>query len=121
MLSLEPLDLSNYVRRGVSLGERDADHAAAPGFDGVAPDDPVRRPVGTLDEHVGLKPLDDALRIVLVEQHDGCHAGERRQNLGTLALRRNRPRGTLDGGDRSIRIYADDQRITLVAGGSPCS
>src|SRR5207249_6873393 len=110
--SLESLYLLDYVRRGVALGERDADHAAAAGFNGFAPDDPTRRPVGALGKHVGLQPGDDTPGIVFVEQDHRIHAAECRQNLGALVLGSDRSGTPLDRFDGPIGVHANNQRVT---------
>ena len=47
------------------------------------------------DQNVGLDAADDVGGRVLVEDHDGVDAVERREHLGALVLRVDRPRGPL--------------------------
>ena len=67
-------DLLDHSRCREPRRERDADDAAAAGFDHVAADDAVGGPVGALHQDVGLDRGDDGVRIVLVEDDDRVDA-----------------------------------------------
>ncbi len=100
-------------RRGrVPLLDRDAHHAAAVRLDDVAADDRVVRPVGALDEHVGLQCRDDLAGRVLVENDRRVDARERGEDLGAFVLGRDRPPLALVRAHRSIGVDADDERVT---------
>lgn len=51
----QSLNLSNYRTRRIAFGNRDTDHTAPASFHNVAADNPISRPVRTLDQDIGLK------------------------------------------------------------------
>src|SRR5947207_12531512 len=112
-LNLNPPD---YVRRRVALRERDAYNAAAARFDGLASDDAVCRPIRAFHEHVELKTIDEAVRVILIEQDDGVHAPERGQNFRALGFGIDGSRWSFDGLHGTIAVQPYDERIAFV----PC-
>ena len=105
------LNLLDDARRGPPGLDRDPDDPPAARFDRVAADDGVGGPVGAFDEHVRLNLADDLGGRFLVEDHRRIDARERGHNLRPLALRRDRPFGSLVRPDGSIGIDRDDQQI----------
>ena len=60
----------------------------------------------------GCSAVDDLVRRVFVEDHDGVDARERREHFGALGLAIDRPiRALLERARRSIGVDGDDQRI----------
>ena len=74
------------------------------------------RPVGALDQHVGLKRRDDVVRRVLVEDDD---ARRRAASAARISARSASgvigPIRTLVRPHRSIRVDADDERVAEAA------
>jgi len=56
------------------------------------------------------------MRRPLVEDDDGINTPQRGKNLGAFCFRCNWPPGSTVGTDRSIRIDADDERISKRSG-----
>jgi len=86
-------------RRGPALFDGHPHNASAAGLDDIAANDLVFRPVGALDEYVGLNGRDDVERCVFVEHDDRVHTPERAEHFGAFVLRGNRAGGSLDGAD----------------------
>src|SRR3954471_8082580 len=95
----------------MSLLDGNPDHGTAPGLDHVAADDRVWRPIGALDEDVGLKRGDDLERRVFIEDHDAVDARKRAEELDALVLWRDRPDWALVHPNRKVRVHRYDQRI----------
>src|SRR5205814_710447 len=90
--------------------------APTPSFDLVRADDRPARVVGSLDEHVGAKALDQRERRLLVEYHDTVHAGERREQSRPLPLGHEGTVGPLlQPSHRGVAVHAHDQGLALGA------
>ena len=89
----DPLD--ERGRRDTPARPAIADDAAAAGFDGVAADDLIRRPVGALHQHVRLNARMMSAGVSSSKIDHGVDAVERREHLGALVLRVDRPAGPL--------------------------
>ena len=101
-------------RRRVTRGQRDPHHPAAAGLDDVAADDGVGRPVGALDQDIGLDGGDNRQRRLLVEHHHGIDGSQRRQDLGPLRVGGDRPVRRLgEGTDGPVGVDRDNQRVAL--------
>ena len=107
-----PSDLLHELCRGEPQGEFDAHDFATACFDEVTPDDAVRAPVGSLDEHIGLDRRNQCLWCVFVEDRHRVDAPQCGDNLRSLVLRIDWTRWSLVGAHRAVRIDRDDQRIT---------
>jgi hypothetical protein len=99
----------------VSLLNRHEDNPPATSLNRVAPNDLIRGPVGTFDEHVGLHEANDFGRRVLVKNDDGVDAFERSDDLCPLGLWCNRTVGALVSFDGDVGIQADDQQVAETA------
>jgi hypothetical protein len=97
----------------MSFCEGDSDDSPAAGFNALAPDDRVGRPIGALDEHVGLQPADDLLRRVFVEHNHGVNACETGQHFRPFVLRIERSIRPFDGAHRPVGIHTDDERVSF--------
>ena len=95
---------------------RHAHHSAATRLDRVATHDLILRPVGTLDQNVGLTGANDLGRCVLVEDDDGVHALQCRQHFSSFCFRVDRPIRSLVPSHRRIRVQADDKHVAQRAG-----
>ena len=88
-----------------------------PRLDRFPADDLIGRPVCAFDKHIRLDGLDDGGGSLLVEYDDGVNAGERRQNLGPLLLRDQRPVGPFARANGTVGIHSDDERVAVGTGG----
>src|SRR3954471_12881420 len=95
----------------MALLDGNPDHGTAPGLDHVAADDRVWRPIGALDEDVGLKRGDDLEGRVFIEDHDAVDARKRAEELDAFVLWRDRPACALVHPNRTGRAPPHDQRI----------
>src|SRR5688572_1604833 len=95
----------------ITLLDRDADDPAAARLDRIAADDLIGCPVGALDQHVRLKRANHLSRGILAEHRDGVDTRERRDELGTLALRGYWSAFSLVAADGFVGVHADDQRV----------
>jgi len=67
--------------------------------------------VGAFDEDIRLELLDDPLRRILVEKHDGVDPFQGADDLSARALVLHGPDGAFETLDRRIRVERDDQPI----------
>lgn len=93
--------------------EGDAHHTAAPRLDAFAAYDGIERPIGTFDQHVGLQPIDDLLRIVFVKHDNHIDACESGDHLGPFVFRVNRAGRSFDSAHRSVGVNTNDERVPL--------
>ena len=77
------------------------------------PDYLIGRPVGALDQDVGLDAADDVGRGVVVEDRHGVHAVERGEHFGALLFRVDRALGPFVAADRGVGVEPDDQQIAV--------
>lgn len=99
--------------RRVSLRQRDTLNSSASSLDNVSADDGVGRPVGALDENIGLNDSDDVMWRVFGEDHDRVHAAESRENFCTLVLRIDRPvRSLVQSSYGSVCVESHNEQVT---------
>lgn len=91
--------------------DRNEHHPTTARLDGVAADDLIRRPVGPLDEDVGLDEADDLGGSVLVEDDDRVDAVERRKHFCSFMLWRNWTARSFVTSHRRIGIQSDDEHV----------
>src|SRR5689334_3889518 len=109
----ELLNLLDDRGRRVTLLDRLQYHRAAARLDGVAADDLIRGPVGSLDQNVGLDATDDIRRRLVVEDRHRVDAGECLEHFAAFPLGIDRARRTFVAPHRGVGIETDDQYVAM--------
>jgi len=97
------------------LGELEPDDPAAPRFNDVPSDNPVRAPVRPFHQDIGLDARNGLERRVLVEHEHRIYEVEREQDLRPFLGAIDWTVGTLVRADRSVGVHSHDQCVAEAA------
>jgi hypothetical protein len=95
--------------------DRNDHHTPAARTHYLRANDGLGRVVSAFDDDVGLEREDQFEWRVLVEERDGVHRLERREDVCSLTLGANGPIGTLQPFDGCVTVHADNERFAARA------
>ncbi len=93
-----------------------ANHTASKLLHVLSTDNPVERPIGALDQHVGAQGSDGLERCVFVVNEDSVDALKSEQRFRPFLLSDHGPALALEAPHRGVRVDADDQNIPVGSG-----
>src|SRR3954470_10892550 len=102
---------SDQIRRRIAGRKLHQDDDAATRLDGIATDDILRSPVGTLDQNVRLETPDDLGGRLFVKDGDCVNALERHQDFGALALGCDWALWPFVPSNGPVRVESDDECV----------
>ena len=81
------------------------------GFNLLAADDLIARPIAAFDQNIGKQASDYFARRRLIENQNGIYAFEGRKDLRAFQLRQHRPPRSFDLPYTGIAVNANDERV----------